>query len=491
MAELPYRIVIGLEVHVQLLTRTKLFCGCSTQFGLPPNSSTCPICIGMPGVLPVMNRKAFQLALRAALALNCQIARFTKWDRKNYYYPDLPKNYQISQYDLPFSHDGYLEIETEQGARRIGLIRAHLEEDAGKMLHDEAGTGKDSLVDLNRTGTPLLEIVSKPEISSPEEAKAYLEELRLLLREIGVSDCEMQEGSLRCDANINLHIPQSDGPVIKTPIVEIKNLNSFRAVERSLRYEAERHYKEALREPKWRIGVFAKETRGWDDARGATLAQRRKEEVADYRYFPEPDLVMVTVDDALLEKTRAEMGELPAALRLRLAQQYGLSNYDASVLTAQGRAVAAYFETTARLSGDAKAASNWVTNRVLASLNEKKIGIGDFSLAAETLADLIKKVQSIGLNMQRARDVYACMLEHSCGAQEAIDRLGIKPGPDRNALVEIVRQAMAANPKAVANFKEGKLKAADAIKGAVMKDTRGMAKMDLVQEILMEELRKA
>src|SRR5437763_4355062 len=233
MADLPYRTVIGLEVHVQLLTRTKLFCGCRTQFGLPPNSATCPVCIGLPGVLPVMNRRAFELSLRAAVALNCTIAEFTKWDRKNYYYPDLPKNYQISQYDLPFSHDGWLEIATGEGSKRVGIIRAHLEEDAGKMLHDESGGGKDSLVDLNRTGTPLLEIVSHPDMTSPEEAKAYLEEIRLLLKELEVSDCEMQEGSLRCDANVNLHIPLApegrgaggEG-FAATPIVEVKNLNS-------------------------------------------------------------------------------------------------------------------------------------------------------------------------------------------------------------------------------------------------------------------------
>src|ERR1044071_4465292 len=214
---LPYTIVVGLEVHVQLLTKTKLFCGCSTQFGLPPNSATCPVCIGMPGVLPVMNRRAFELSLRAAVALSCQIAPFTKWDRKNYYYPDLPKNYQISQYDLPFSHDGWLEIEAEAGPKRIGIIRAHLEEDAGKMLHDELGGGRDSLVDLNRAGTPLLEIVSHPDLSSPEEAKAYLEEIRLLLREIEFSDCEMQEGSLRCDANVNVHIPHASSGYAATP----------------------------------------------------------------------------------------------------------------------------------------------------------------------------------------------------------------------------------------------------------------------------------
>src|SRR5437660_6227184 len=240
---MTYRTIIGLEVHVQLLTKTKLFCGCSTQFGLPPNSATCPICCGLPGTLPVMNGRAFDLALQAAVALNCTIAPFTKWDRKNYYYPDLPKNYQISQYDLPFSSEGWLEIES----KKIGIIRAHLEEDAGKMLHDEAAGRADSLVDLNRTGTPLLEIVSKPDIETAEEAKAYLEELRLLLREIGVSDCEMQEGSLRCDANINLHVPQPDGSFVATPIIEVKNLNSFRGVERSLKYEAERQASELQR----------------------------------------------------------------------------------------------------------------------------------------------------------------------------------------------------------------------------------------------------
>src|SRR4051812_37923126 len=225
MAE-PYKVVIGLEVHVQLLTKTKLFCGCKNQFGLPPNTATCPVCLGLPGSLPVMNRKAFELALRAALALNCQIAGFTKWDRKNYYYPDLPKNYQISQYDLPFSHDGWLEIDTSAGPKKVGIIRAHLEEDAGKSLHDESGGGQASRVDLNRTGTPLLEIVSHPDISTPEEAVTYLQEMRLLLRELDVSDCEMQEGSLRCDANVNVHVPQVDGSVAATPIVEVKNLNS-------------------------------------------------------------------------------------------------------------------------------------------------------------------------------------------------------------------------------------------------------------------------
>src|SRR6266568_4389986 len=315
MPDLPYRTIIGLEVHVQLLTRTKLFCGCSTEFGLPPNSATCPICIGMPGVLPVMNRQAFELALKAALALNCQIATFTKWDRKNYYYPDLPKNYQISQYDLPFSHDGWLEIDAAAGPKKIGIIRAHLEEDAGKMLHDEHGGG-DSLVDLNRAGTPLLEIVTQPDMTSPEEAKAFLEEIRLLLRELEVSDCEMQEGSLRCDANVNVHIVQPDGTVAATPIVEVKNLNSFRAVERAVKYEAQRQFDQFQKDGK-KLGDVSKATAGWNDAKGVTVVQRRKEEASDYRYFPEPDLVPVAVDTAWLERIRDTQGELPAAQRRR------------------------------------------------------------------------------------------------------------------------------------------------------------------------------
>jgi aspartyl-tRNA(Asn)/glutamyl-tRNA(Gln) amidotransferase subunit B len=491
MAGLPYRIVIGLEVHVQLLTRTKLFCGCSTEFGLPPNSATCPVCIGLPGSLPVMNRRAFDLALRAALALNCRIASFTKWDRKNYYYPDLPKNYQISQYDLPFSKDGWLEIETAGGPKKIGIIRAHLEEDAGKMLHDEQGTGKDSLVDLNRAGTPLLEIVSKPELSTPEEAKAYLEEMRLLLREIGVSDCEMQEGSLRCDANVNIHLPQPDGGAIATPIVEVKNLNSFRAVERAMRYEAQRQYEQWQREPDYVMGKVDKATSGWDEVRGVTVLQRRKEEVADYRYFPEPDLVPVVVDAAWLERARGEMGELPAAQRQRLEQQYGLSRYDANVLSAQGRATVSYFEESVRVCGDAKAACNWVTNQVLATLNEQKVAIGDLKITGARLGELIAEQKARGLSRELAGKVYAKMLADGTSAQEAIAALGIKSVSDTNELAEIVRRAMAANPKAVADYKKGKLAAANSLKGAVMRETKGAARADLVDRILKEELEKA
>jgi aspartyl-tRNA(Asn)/glutamyl-tRNA(Gln) amidotransferase subunit B len=533
MPDVPYHIVIGLEVHVQLLTRTKLFCGCSTEFGLPPNSATCPVCCGLPGSLPVMNRHAFELALKAALALNCQIASFTKWDRKNYYYPDLPKNYQISQYDLPFSSDGWLEIDLQGRTKRIGVIRVHLEEDAGKLLHDESGGGSESRVDLNRTGTPLLEIVSHPDMATSEEAKAYLEEIRLLLRELEVSDCEMQEGSLRCDANINIHIPHAvlvapggkadggDRLFVATPIIEVKNLNSFRSVERALKYEAERQYKEFLDKfgKEWEqlskpkefkfspqsakagsrlvdhVAVngkpVAKATAGWNDDRGTTIVQRRKEEAADYRYFPEPDLVPVVVEATKLEQIRAGLGELPAAQRQRLQTQYSLSAYDAEVLSRQGRPLVAYFEEAVRHSGDAAEVKNWLANDVLQTLNERKIDIQAFPIKAASLGELIKEVKTTGLNKQRAREVYAEMLASGSSAKEAIAKLGIKVVADESQLREIIRRAIAANLKAVADFKNGKLKAADAIKGAVMRETKGQAKTELVQKILMEELAKA
>jgi aspartyl-tRNA(Asn)/glutamyl-tRNA(Gln) amidotransferase subunit B len=484
---MDYRIVIGLEVHVQLLTQTKLFCGCSTQFGLPPNSATCPVCIGMPGVLPVMNRQAFDLALKAALALNCEIASFTKWDRKNYYYPDLPKNYQISQYDLPFSHDGWLEIEAPEGSKRVRIIRVHLEEDAGKMLHDEQGGGRESLVDLNRAGTPLLEIVSHPDLTSPEEARVYVEEIRLLLRELEVSDCEMQEGSLRCDANVNIHILLPDGTYAATPIVEVKNLNSIRAVERAMKYEAQRQYDEFRRTGK-KLGEVAKATAGWDDARGVTVVQRRKEEASDYRYFPDPDLAPIAVDAAWLERVRAGLGEFPAVLRKRLQDQYGLSAYDAAVITSQGRAFAGYFEQVAGLCGDAKEASNWMTNQVLQTLNERKADIKSFPINAAVLADLIISRKSTGLNPQRSREVYARMLATGSSAAQAIDELGFKAVADESQLREIVRRAISANPKAAADYKKGKVKAADAIKGAVMRETKGMARMEVVEQLVVQEL---
>jgi aspartyl-tRNA(Asn)/glutamyl-tRNA(Gln) amidotransferase subunit B len=507
MAE-PYKIVVGLEVHVQLLTKTKLFCGCRNQFGLPPNSATCPVCLGLPGSLPVMNEQAFKLALRAALALNCQIAGFTKWDRKNYYYPDLPKNYQISQYDLPFSHDGWLEINVGAAngghksggdeTKKVGIIRAHLEEDAGKNLHDESGGGGDTRVDLNRTGTPLLEIVSKPDINSPEEAVAYLEEIRLMLREIGVSDCEMQEGSLRCDANVNIHIPvigkdrlsvaghepdaeagrETPGEPVyhATPLVEIKNLNSFKAVGRAIAYEARRHYEEYQKDTQgnFRFGTMLKTTAGWDDAKGMTVVQRHKEEAADYRYFPEPDLVPVVVGEQEIAAARAAMGELPQQQRKRLAAQYGLSDYDAQVLTAKGRATVAYFEEAARAAGDARTVANRMSDLIYPALAERKVEITAFPMSAATFADFIGNGPT---NSQDRRDVFRIMLDENLDLAAAKAKAGI----------QAVRAAIVANPKAVADFKKGKDAAKMSIVGAVMRANKGVDNA-VVRRLVDEEL---
>jgi len=498
----PYKIVVGLEVHVQLLTKSKLFCGCLNKFGLPPNSATCPVCLGLPGSLPVMNEQAFRLALRAALALNCTIANhsghklgFTKWDRKNYYYPDLPKNYQISQYDLPFSHDGWLEItvakdaKKEFQAKKIGIIRAHLEEDAGKNLHDESGRGGDTRVDLNRTGTPLLEIVSRPDMNSPEEAVAYLEEIRLLLREIGVSDCEMQEGSLRCDANVNIHVPQTDGTHHATPLVEIKNLNSFRGVGRAIAYEGKRHYEEYKRNPEtFRFGKLLRTTAGWDDTRGITVVQRQKEEAADYRYFPEPDLVPVVVEQELIDAVRAETGELPSAQRKRLQKQHGLSAYDAGVLTAKGRPMVAYFEAVAKTVGDGKTASNRMSDLIYPALSERKQEIDSFPISAAHFADFLKETGP--LSKQDRADLLKYMLDKGADVRAAMEKTGIKPQTfDEPTLRAKVVEAIKANPKAVADFKAGKSAAANKIKGEVMKANKG-APNDLVQRLLEEELAK-
>jgi aspartyl-tRNA(Asn)/glutamyl-tRNA(Gln) amidotransferase subunit B len=485
----PFKTVIGLEVHVQLLTHTKLFCGCRNKFGLPPNTATCPVCLGLPGSLPVMNREAFRLALRAALALNCQLAGFTKWDRKQYYYPDLPKNYQISQYDMPFSHDGWLEIP----GKRVGIIRAHLEEDAGKNLHDESGRGGDTKVDLNRTGTPLLEIVSHPEMNTAEEAVAYLEEIRLMMRELKVSDCEMQEGSLRCDANVNIHVPlaspgrqsgESD-EYAATPLVEIKNLNSFRAVGRAIKYEADRQFAEFQKDPaSYRIDKIAKTTAGWDEAKGRTEVQRHKEEAADYRYFPDPDLVPVIVSAEQIEAVRAEMGELPQHQRARLVKQYGLTEYDAEVLTAKGRATVAYFEAVAGIVGDAKAAVNRMSDLIF----PRGMDIDEFPIPAAGFADFLKKTGP--LSKQDRLDLMAHMLEHGVDLDAAMAATGIKPQTfDESTLRSAVIIAIAANPKAVADFKKGKDAAKMSIVGTVMKGNKG-APNEVVRRLVDEELAK-
>jgi aspartyl-tRNA(Asn)/glutamyl-tRNA(Gln) amidotransferase subunit B len=465
----PYTIVIGLEVHVQLQTTTKLFCGCSTKFGMPPNTQVCPTCLGLPGSLPVMNRHAFELALRAALALNCKIAPFTKWDRKNYFYPDLPKGYQISQYDLPFSSEGFLEVVDPKGAfsRRVRITRVHLEEDAGKSLHDEAAGVADSRIDLNRTGTPLCEIVTEPDLRSPQEARAWLNELKLLLVYLGVSDCNMQEGSLRVDANVNLHIPRGDGSIAKTPIVEIKNVNSFRSVERALTYEAARQYEE-WQETGAELGSAPKQTSGWDDPAGVTRPQRRKEESSDYRYFPEPDLVPVTVSEDQLAAVRAAMGEPPSVLREKLAAKWRITAYDADVLVNQGQSLVAWYEELATLAGDGKVASNWMQQDVLRTLNERGLAIEQFPVSPAAVADIIARISKGDFDTSRGREIFATVLDSGRSVADVVAAMGIAAVGD-DELESLCRELLAANPKIVADVQGGKEQAAAGLIGQAKK----------------------
>jgi aspartyl-tRNA(Asn)/glutamyl-tRNA(Gln) amidotransferase subunit B len=481
--------IIGLEVHVQLATESKLFCGCSTQFGAEPNQHTCPVCIGMPGTLPVMNRRAYELALQTAVAIHCNIPESTKWDRKQYYYPDLPKGYQISQYDLPMSADGYLKISDPQDqfpSKRIGIIRAHLEEDAGKSIHDEL-TGKgDSEIDLNRTGTPLLEIVSEPDMRSPAEARAFLQELKLMLTYLGVSDCNMQEGSLRVDANINLHITV-DGDKVATPIVEIKNMNSFRAVQRALEYEADRQARH-WQETGQRLGDVPKQTRGWDEAAQVTRGQRSKEESSDYRYLPDPDLVPVTTTTDQLDQVRESLGELPAALRARLMADYSLTHYDADVLVNQGRDLVDYYLQVADRCGQPKTAANWVTQDVLRILKQQEIPVGQFPIAPVELATLIDRIEVRNLPGPRARDVFIRMHSEGRTVDEAIQDLGIEQVDDF-ALTALCQQLIDANPKIVADVQGGKFQAIGALIGQAKKNNPNVDP-SRVREICLELAKK-
>jgi aspartyl-tRNA(Asn)/glutamyl-tRNA(Gln) amidotransferase subunit B len=490
MSAQPFEIVIGLEVHVQLATRTKLFCRCSTRFGALPNTQTCPVCLGLPGALPVMNRQAFQLALKTAVALNCQIPSFTKWDRKQYYYPDLPKGYQISQYDLPLSHDGWLEIRDPKHrfeTKKVRIIRAHLEEDAGKSMHDEVLGRADSRIDLNRAGTPLLEIVSQPDLRSPVEARTYLSELKLLLTYLGVSDCNMQEGSLRVDANINLHMHEGD-ETIPTPIVEVKNMNSFRAVERALEFEAQRQY-ELWRKSRQRLGEVPKQTRGWDDQAEVTKPQRGKEESSDYRYFPDPDLVPVTINQAEVERMRALLGRLPAQTRDALEAEYGLSPYDADVIVNQGREVVEYFERVAKATGDPRRSSNWIQQDVLRTLNENAIPIGQFGISADELSRLIIGIRDGELEVGRARDVYAKMLSAGLSYQAALSQLGIEKVAD-SELFELCRSLLASNPRIAEDVRNGKQQAIGSLVGQAKKRNPNV-NPGRVREILLQMISSA
>lgn len=489
-------LIIGLEVHVQLQTQTKVFCGCLNKFNPDhPNTQVCPVCLGLPGALPVLNDEAVNLSIRAGLGMGCEIAEVTKWDRKQYFYPDLPKGYQTSQYDMPICGRGEFtfDVPTEDGGvetKTIRINRAHLEEDAGKNQH--GGPGGTSRVDLNRAGTPLLEIVTEPDFRSAAEAKAFLTELRLLMRYLGVSDCNMQEGSLRCDANINLKLPSDSGELVATPIVEVKNLNSFRGVEQAILYEEKRQSEEFAKTGLTIDSPGAlKTTRGFNLDTGVTTEQREKEGEADYRYFPCPDLLPVKITADRLDTVKDTVCERPADRRHRFINELGLSDYDANVLIDAGRPTADYFETTATICGDAKPAANWVTQDVARELNEQGLEISDFVITAETLGELLRRLVAGELANKGAREVFADLLNLDSATPDdvgkAIDKLGLAPA-DSGEIEAIADAVIAANEKAAADVREGKDAAVGPMIGQVMKQLKG-ADPKTVRALLIERIR--
>lgn len=482
-----YEAVIGLETHCQLKTNTKVFCNCSTEFGTPPNTNICPICMGYPGVLPVLNQRVLEYAVKAGLALNCQIASYSKFDRKQYFYPDLPKNYQISQYDLPIAEHGWLEIELVDAdgnpmRKTIGITRLHMEEDAGKLVHagsDRLSGSTYSLVDFNRTGVPLVEIVSEPDMRSGQEAAEYAQELRRILLYLGVSDGNMQEGSLRCDVNISVR------PVGQQEFgtkVEIKNMNSFNAIQRAIDYEIERQT--AAIEAGDRIVM---ETRLWEEGSQRTISMRVKEGSSDYRYFPEPDLAPIEVATTQLEQWRSELPELPAAKRHRYESELNLSAYDARVITDE-RAVAEYFEKAIASGANSKQVANWVMGDIAAYLNNKKLSITEIALKPETLAELINLIEDGTISGKIAKDILPELLVEGGSAKELVERKGLIQISDTGAIEAIVDQVIAANPKELEQYRNGKTKLLGFFVGQVLKQTGGRADPKLTNQLLAKKL---
>jgi aspartyl-tRNA(Asn)/glutamyl-tRNA(Gln) amidotransferase subunit B len=489
MAELKYKVIVGLEIHVQLCTRSKMFCGCAVEFGAAPNSRVCPVCLGMPGVLPVMNKQAFEYAVLVGLALNCRIPMFTKWDRKSYYYPDLPKNYQISQYDLPLAADGFIEIPLESGgSKRIGIIRAHLEEDAGKNLH---ATGNFSQVDLNRTGTPLLEIVTEPDMNSAAEVRALATELQRMVRFLGVSEADMQKGHMRFEPNINL-IVTKDGKEYKTPIAEVKNLNSFRALERSVNYETQRQLDEFLETGKV-MEMGNKTTRGWDDEHEVSVLQREKEEAHDYRYFPEPDLVPVELTAEWLEQIRSRLCELPLQRQTRYVEQYKLSDYDAGVLTAD-RATAEFFDEAVNAGGEPKRVCNWITQDGLRLAKERSCRVAELGISPLRVAELTNMIVTgyISSTVATAISNFIVTSEDlDSSPREIAEKHNLIQKSDAGELEQIVDQVLAENPQAVEDVTAGGKKSNKArgfLLGQVMQKTKGQANPKMVSEIMTRKL---
>ncbi|ACL68995.1 Asp-tRNA(Asn)/Glu-tRNA(Gln) amidotransferase subunit GatB [Halothermothrix orenii] len=475
-----YETIIGLEVHVQLSTNSKIFCDCSTEFGAEPNTHTCPVCLGLPGTLPVLNKKAVDYAIMAGLALNCDISEYSKFDRKNYFYPDLPKAYQISQYDLPLCQNGYIEIDTEDGVKKIGITRIHLEEDAGKLIHEGTIDESDSsLVDYNRTGVPLIEIVSEPDMRSPSEAREYLTQLKKVMEYLGVSDCNMEEGSLRCDANVSIRPVGQEEFGTKT---ELKNMNSFRAVERALEYEVERQKKVLARGDK-----VVQETRTWDEKLNKTISMRGKEEAHDYRYFPEPDLVPLEVDKGWVEEIKSKLPELPRARKERFVKEYGLPEYDAGVLT-DSRSLADFFEEVVKAYDDPKTVSNWVMGEFLRLIKEEGIVIEESKITGELLARMLKLQDKGVISSKIAKTVFEEMFKTGKDPEKIVEEKGLKQISDEGQLEGIVEKVIEENPEAVEDIRGGKGKAIGYLVGQVMKETRGKANPQLVNKLLREKI---
>jgi len=478
-----YEVIIGLEVHAQLLTRSKMFCGCPTAFGGAPNSQTCPICQGMPGVLPVINRRAVEFAIRTALALHCTINAGCRFARKHYFYPDMPKNFQISQYEEPLAVEGWLEIEANGASCRVGIQRLHLEEDVGKLVHEGTlETARASLVDFNRSGVPLMEIVSKPDVRSPEEAAAYLKALRAILIYLGVCDGNMEEGSLRCDANISLRPRGTTEYGVK---VEIKNMNSFKHVQHALEFEARRQAKALASGER-----IVQETRLWEADKGYTLSMRSKEYAHDYRYFPEPDLVPLRVERGWVDELRQTLPELPAERRQRFVSQYGLPAYDADLLT-QSRALADYYEEAVRRYAKPKVVSNWVMSELLRELpGDDERAIGRCPIPPQNLAGLLALIDDGTISGKIAKDVFEKMYRSGEDALTIVKREGLVQVADAGALAGVVDQVLAANAPAVLDWKKGKKQSLGFLIGQVMKATQGKANPALVNQLLLERLPK-
>ena len=484
---MKHKVLVGMEVHLQLRTKSKMFCGCPVRFGERTNTLVCPVCLGLPGSLPVPNRDAITMALALATAMGCEITGLTKFDRKNYFYPDLPKGYQISQYDRPLATGGSVEVVTETGVKPVRLRRLHIEEDVGKNLHDDArGLSR---VDFNRAGTPLVEIVSEPDIASPEEARAYLNALRAIVHYLDVSDANMQEGNLRCEPNVNLHI-EDGGRTVKTPIIEVKNLNSVRNVERAVKFEIERQLAE-YREKGASVSTQPRATRGYDDQRDQTFEMRTKEEAHDYRYFPEPDIPPLSIDARWRAEAKSRVPELPAARRRRFSEEFGLSAYDADALTRE-RSTADYFEATVAVGAAPKPAANWIVSDLARHANDRKTTVGELGLAPERLAALVRLVEEGRVARQAAsKDVLPRLLEGNEDPAAIVDKLGLARIDDAGKIEEVARRAIGANPKAASDFRAGKEKAIGALMGFVMREMQGKANSDVVQDVLKRLLKES